>query len=75
MTICVECKHHYYDEGEVHDLDTGVTSCWSCNECHAIKSEPRLNYITGEMDPVDTEYPPCWQVNTDGNCPHFEAKT
>lgn len=60
-TICAECKHH---EKRHH---YAVDRCFAPAFC-----ELKRNWVTGEYVPTTTVY--CETINTDGNCPHFEAK-
>jgi len=65
MTICTKCKYSKH-------VGLGIYVC-----IVSPRFEPYMDYTTGEMVMPNKYFhcQRCSQVNTDGNCPRYEAET
>ena len=66
-TICVKCKHHMKQR-----TDDGLG--WFVDRCKhsAVNDCLGIDLVTGL--PVTRPYAHCRDINTHGECPHYEAK-
>lgn len=75
MRICVKCRHH---------IGGGSDSLWDhfCGYMKRMKAQcpvtGRWAYKDendlGKIVLTDDEHPYCFRINTDGECPHWEAR-
>lgn len=71
-TICVKCTHH-----KCTTKDKAQRGIWFNNECRhpALRSDRVIDCVSGEKVWVNSQqYPNYRDINTHGECPHYEAK-
>lgn len=67
-TICYQCAHHRVER-------IGVINPWTLDVCAAHeRTEPWLDYVSGETYTRKFANPVCHKINTNGECKDFVAK-
>jgi len=70
FTICMKCKNLHRT-----NKHTGNIHVWYNCLCKAVMMPFKRDPYDGKLKPLRGQlYDYCRNVNTDGNCPHFEPK-
>jgi hypothetical protein len=72
MTVCQRCLFYMYVKKYNRD---GSSYAEDLCAAEAVQIASAVDFVTGRMNEPAEKRPLCRTINTDGNCPHYQARS